>query len=250
MYARESVEIGANVDLSELRIGQPEELVTHAGTKLRGCTNVEDACSLFARELFDNCTVNGERSLVLSRIYLTVPYRRLTPANQDRLRAKRGAKIPPNERFLCLVGTHGTQPAWCDVRQSQGHAAIPLDAETIASAPMLSRLFEQMGVELSAEQRTESGIVVDGVGRSFGLFHVLHAKGSAFVPAQEEFVLPHGVESVLGCGTVLLDGAISIWIGFSRHVVGSDQAMPLLPMMPMLWQNIQSTYRRGAIFAS
>ena len=85
-----------------------------------------------------------------------------------RLRQKRGAKIPPNERFLCLVGTHGTQPAWCDVRQSQGHAAIPLDAETIASAPMLSRLFEQMGVEPVGRASSEVAAEIQQAELGFG----------------------------------------------------------------------------------
>ncbi len=236
------------MDLSELRIGQPEELVSQASARLRGSASVEAACGLFAKELFDSCTVDGQPSLVLSRIYLTVPFRRLAPSIKERVTASAKRAVPSNERFLSLVGTHGVKPEWCDVRASAGHAAIPLDEATIASAPMLSRCFEQMGVELSAAERTETGIVVDGVGHSFGLFHVLHAKGSAFVPAQTDFVEPYAVESVLGTGTVLLDGAISIWIGFSRHVIGADQAMPLLPMMPMLWQSIQSTYRRGVIF--
>ena len=151
--------------------------------------------------------------------------------------------------FLALLGTHGAQPEWCDIRASVGHAAIRLDRKTIDSAPMLSRCFEQMGLDLNAVGRVESGIHLEGVVRSFGLFHVLHARGSAFVPAHTDFVEPYAVESVLGCGTVLLDGAVSIWIGFSKQVIGADQAMPLLPMMPMFWQNIQSTYRRGAIFA-
>lgn len=236
------------MDLSDLRIGQPEELVTRTSARLRASTSVERACSLFAKELFDACVVGGEPTLVLSRIYLTTPFRRLAPSIKERVLASSGRSVPYNERFLTLVGTHGVEPEWCDVRASQGHAAIPLDEATIASAPMLSRCFEQMGVELGESERNETGIVVDGVGHSFGLFHVLHAKGSAFVPAQSNFVVPYGVESVLGTGTVLLDGAISIWIGFSRHVVGADQAMPLLPMMPMLWQSIQSTYRRGVIF--
>ncbi len=241
---------GASVDLSEIRIGQPEELVAQVNARLRACLTVEEACGLFARELYERCTVGAEPSLVLSRIYLTLPFQRLPRALREQAEARSGALIAPAETFLALVGTHGAAPEWCDVRSSVGHSAIRLDRKTIDSAPMLARCFEQMGLDLDAVGRVEPGIHLESVGRSFGLFHVLHARGSPFVPAQADFVEPHGVESVLGCGTVLLDGAVSIWIGFSRHVIGPDQAMPLLPMMPVLWQTLQSMYRRDAIFGS
>jgi class 3 adenylate cyclase len=68
------------------------------------------------------------------------------------------------------------------------------------------------------------------------------------VPAQEDFVLPYGVASVLGCGTMLPNGAVALWIGFARHLIQQDSALPLIPLVPAFLRVIQHLYRRKALF--
>jgi hypothetical protein len=147
------------------------------------------------------------------------------------------------------MGTQGDRPEWCDRRLSTGHQAIPLNRQTVTTVPMLARCFQQIGFDLDLVLRPEEGIHLEGVASSFGLFHVDEAPGSPFVPSQEEFVRPYGVRSVVGCGSMLPDRAVSIWIGFARHPIGRDAALPLIPLLPSFWLAAQQLYRRRALFA-
>ena len=115
---------------------------------------------------------------------------------------------------------------------------------------MLARCFQQIGFDVELVLRAEEGIKMDGVARAFGLFHVEEALDSPFVPAQDGFVRPRGVRSVVGCGTMLPNGAVSIWIGFSRDHIPQGAALPLIPMMPSFWHLVQPAYRRKALFGA
>ena len=50
------------------------------------------------------------------------------------------------------------------------------------------------------------------------------AKGSPFVPAQEEFVIPFGIESVLGFGGVLPSKELFTVILFSKQKISRETA--------------------------
>jgi hypothetical protein len=61
-------------------------------------------------------------------------------------------------------------------------------------------------------------------GKTYGVFHVEEALGSALIPAQNEFVVPFGVRSVVGFGGGLRSGDIFAVILFTRVPVGRDAA--------------------------
>lgn len=239
------------MNLCSLKVGEPEGLVEELRARLRACTSVEEACTLLCGELCERCRAGAgeERSLVLSRIYLSLPFSALDPGSAAFAREKFGVSPAPGDLFLTLVGTRGDHPDWCDRKSSKGHRAIPLNRQTVTTVPMLARCFQQIGFDLELVLKAERGIHLDGVSSAFGLFHVEEALGSPFVPAQDEFVQPRGVRSVVGCGTMLPNGAVSIWIGFSRHAVAQGAALPLIPMMPAFWHLAQPLYRRRAFFA-
>lgn len=241
------------MDLCTLKVGDPEDLVSDLGPRIQAHRSVEEACSLLSRALYEGCTsgASNERSLVLSRIYLSLPFSLLDPGSRTFAKEKFGIDPAPADLFLALLGTHGDAPEWADRTRSQGHRAIPLNRQTVTTVPMLARCFQQIGFDLDKVlQPKEAGIHIEGVSSGFGLFHVEEAAGSPFVPAQDGFVKPHGVRSVVGCGTMLPNGAVSIWIGFSRHSIAQQQAVPLVAMMPAFWLLAQPLYRRRALFAA
>lgn len=239
------------MDLGALNVGEPEGLVAALGPRLKACASVEEACSVLCGELYERCrpAAGGERSLVLSRIYLSLPFPALEGGSAAFAREKFGVDPGPTDLFLALLGTRGDDPDWCERKRSRGHRAIPLNRQTVATVPMLARCFQQIGFDLEVVLKAEEGIHLDGVSSAFGLFHVDEALGSPFVPAQDEFVRPRGVRSVVGCGTMLPNGAVSIWIGFSRHPIAQGAALPLIPLMPAFWHLVQPLYRRKAFFA-
>ncbi|MBI3271852.1 MAG: hypothetical protein HYZ53_22865 [Planctomycetes bacterium] len=240
------------MDLSALRVGEPEEELRRMARSLSACRTVEQACTFLCRELHYACRrpEDGESSLVLNRVFLSLPGSALEEECLRSVREKLGAAATPQHTFLALLGSYGALPEWRDPRRSAGHRAILLDRKTVDSAPMLARCFQQIGFNLDVVLRTDSGARFEGVTGAFGLFHVADALGSPYVPAQEEFVKPRGVRSVVGCGTMLPDGAVSIWIGFTRHRVPYEAAIPLLPLMPSFWHLVQSLYRRKALHGS
>ena len=63
-----------------------------------------------------------------------------------------------------------------------------------------------------------------GDGKMYCVFFVPDAEGSPFIPAQEEFVQPCGIRSVLGWGGVLHRGELFAVILFTRVMVPEQSA--------------------------
>lgn len=236
------------MDLTALGVGEPDRLLQELAPRFRSAKSVQAACELLSAQLHECCRSGPDPSLVLSRVYLSLPFASLDPGGQEFARAKFGLSPGPKDLFLALLGTWGDAPEWRDRAKSDGHRAIPLNRQTVTTVPMLARCFQQIGFDLEIMLKADPGIHLAGVTKSFGLFHVEKAPGSPYIPAQEGFVKPRGVQSVVGCGTMLPDGAVSVWIGFSRHAIRQEAAIPLIPMMPAFWHLVQAQYRRRMIF--
>lgn len=126
---------------------------------------------------------------------------------------------------LALLATAGDEIAWNSRASSAAHRAMPLTSESmIAQAPMVHRLFTQFGVPLSAVVTSDFDLLVDVQHRSFRVFHVEQALGSPWIPAQEEFVVRYGIQSVLGFGGVLAGGSLFAVLLFSRVTISSSLA--------------------------
>ena len=64
--------------------------------------------------------------------------------------------------------------------------------------------------------RPEPDLLVDLEQTTFNVFHVANAVGSPYVPAQDQFVLPYHIKSVLGFGGLLPSGELFAVILFSK----------------------------------
>ncbi len=72
---------------------------------------------------------------------------------------------------------------------------------------MISRLVSQFGLDVNAVIRPDPRLpVVDLERKGYNASHVPEAVGSPYIPAQEDFVIPHGARSVLGFGGMLASG--------------------------------------------
>lgn len=234
-----------NVDLNALTPGQPEKLVGGLGPRLRDCRSLEEASGLLCRELFEHCRTgpDAERSLVLSRVFLSLPFQSLDPETASAVRSpRRGNRA--DALYMTLLGTHGRAPSWCDRRLSARHRAMPFDRESPPDHAMWRRCFEQVGFETANVLVERPEVWVPQ-----GLFVVPEAAGSDSLPAQEDFIKPLGVMSVIGCGAALPDGAVSVWLGFSRHPIKEHGALPLMALLPSFWHAVYPLYRRRALFS-
>jgi hypothetical protein len=95
---------------------------------------------------------------------------------------------------------------------------------------MVSQLLQQLGVEPDSKVQPESDLLADWTDQTLNVFHVAEAKGSPFVPAQEEFVIPFGIESVVGFGGVLPSKELFTVILFSKKKISREMAELFKPL--------------------
>jgi hypothetical protein len=211
-------------DLAEmLRCGR------ELGRAAMGAATLEDAAGRIVRYLYDGCLddATGERECALVRFFVTQPYRALPGEMRDA--ACRVLGCPPDRESmncLALLATAGDEAAWNDRRQSSGHQAIPLpDERMVQQVPMLAELFRSLGVDQQALVTRDADLLFGGgEGKMYRVFFVPEAEGSPFIPAQDGFVRPYGIRSVLGWGGVLHGGELFAVILFTRVAIPEQSA--------------------------
>jgi hypothetical protein len=172
-------------------------------------------CRLLYEELVDG---NGHRACALVRFYKTHSFGEL-PRGLQTFASKSLAPVSPRDDMNCLtlLATVGDEPAWNSRHRSRGHQAIPLASpEVVEGAPMIAQLIKQFGMDVREVVRSGDRVVRDLKGRNYGVFYVPKAPGSPYIPAQTEFVLRYGIQSVLGFGGTLVSGDLFALILFSK----------------------------------
>lgn len=173
---------------------------------------------LFRDSLVDG---HGDPACAMVRVYKTHPFDQLDPDLQAFAASLAGVPAEGLSRTRCLVlvATAGDLPEWNQRRQSHGHQAIPLANErAVREAPMVARLIEQLGVEVSALLRPDPADALKPQKPAQNVFYVEEAVGSPFIPAQP-FVEGHGIRSVLGFGGLLRSGDFVVAILFSKVAI-------------------------------
>jgi hypothetical protein len=191
------------------------------------CRSMEDAAQNIVRHLFMNFVdETGTKQCALVRFFKTHPYAGLNSELQeftDNLLVGRPAL--PCLRCLTLLATAGVQPEWNSRQTSRGHQSIPLvSKQMLDGAPMISRLFQQLDVDVETVLGERQDLILDAAQKTFNVFHVQEALGSPYIPAQREFVVPFGIQSVLGFGGVLPSGNLFAVILFTTVPVTRETA--------------------------
>ncbi len=187
-----------------------------------GAPTLEAAAQRICRFLYDELRdPDGKRACALVRCYKTHAYGSLEPDLQGFARDVLGAVAPRSTmKCLTLMATVGENSSWNSRYLSRGHRAIPLPSpEIVEKAPMIAQLIKELGLELSQVVQPSPDIVRELAGKRYGVFHVEDARGSPYIPAQEEFVVRFSIRSVLGFGGLLPDGDLFAVILFATvHV--------------------------------
>jgi len=181
-------------------------------------------CEYLRRELL---AADGSPACALARCYKTHPFADLEEGLQDFARASLppGTAPRPSMKCLTLLGTVGEVPEWNSRRLSKGHQVIPLPSpEIVSRAPMIAQLIKEFGLDLTRIVEPGKEVVRDLMGKTYGIFFVPEARGSRFIPAQEDFVIPYGIRSVLGFGGSLPTGDLFAIVLFSRVSIPEKSA--------------------------
>jgi len=189
----------------------------------------EDAAQRVCETLYEGLAADepSGRGCVLVRCYKTHPLGQLPPDLQAFATRAAGADVTLNSATRCLVlfGTAGERTSWNSRRLSERHRAIPLASVTLVErAPMIAQLFREFGVPVEQLVSPPSAVVPNVRAKTYGIFYVDNALGSPSVPAQDDFVIPFGVKSVIGFGSELPGGEMFATILFTRVVVPRDVA--------------------------
>jgi|SRR5208283_1564397 len=206
--------------------------MTQLGATLRrigaGASSVEEVAQRVVRLLYDELidSATGARACVLARFYFTTQYSNL----DEDLRAfgsrlMKGSELRPETRCLTLLATAGEKPEWNSRKKSEGHKTIPLpSAQAVEAIPMISQLIKQVGIDVGTILKPDPALVLEMEQKTYNVFFVQEAAGSPFIPAQENFVIPYKVRSVLGFGGLLPSGDLYAVLLFARVSISRDSA--------------------------
>ncbi|MCX6692605.1 MAG: hypothetical protein NTW33_11315 [Methanoregula sp.] len=193
-----------------------------------GAASMEVVADTIVHYLYENLVDNKthEKDCVLVRLFKTHPYGELDEDLQEFARnVMKMSPESPAMKCMVLLASAGTLPEWHLRKQSRGHKAIPLPSEHFVEAfPMVRQLIQQMGLEVNTVLRPDPAVVMDMAQRTFNVFLIPEATGSKYVPAQDDFVIPYGVRSVLGFGGILPSGNLFVIILFSKVPVPRQTA--------------------------
>ncbi len=206
--------------------------MTECGIGLRQLSydakSMEEVANRIVRYLYEHLIdkQTGKNSCALVRFFKTHPYEKLTPELREFADGLLGNNSPsPTMKCLTLLATAGVRSEWNSRQTSVGHKAIPLvSAHLIEQSPMISQLIKQLGLEISNVLEPSPDILMTLEQRTFNVFHLSKAVGSPYIPAQEEFVIPFAIQSILGFGGMLPSGNLFAIIMFSKVQIPDNTA--------------------------
>jgi hypothetical protein len=224
---------------------------------IHGATTLDAAAQEYTRIVYEALA----ESIVLIRLFATVPFRDLPERNKTFVRALgRSAQaeslITDDTLVLSLLGTMGTEPSWCDRRGSVNHVGIPLlSREFVTEIPMISRLLKQLGVDLDWIGREDTAIVGKTFGFQSGIFHVPDAATAVDsrnrkIIAAEEFVKSHGIKTVFGIGGGYVGTPVyATIIGFCRDSIDEAKVESFRAHIARFKAETEDLAKAGRIFA-
>ncbi|MEG3960532.1 SpoIIE family protein phosphatase, partial [Microcoleus sp. herbarium2] len=217
-----------------------------------GAESMEEASNRIVRYLYENfCTKpTGEKSCALVRLFKTHPYEELEVELAEYARSMLDHYPPlPAMKCMTLLATVGEQTEWNSRHTSVGHMAIPLASEfVVAQIPMISQLIRQLGLDIKTVINPDPDLLVEIEQRKYNVFYVPEAIGNPYIPAQDSFVIPFGIKSVLGFGGLLPSGNLFAIIMFLKVQIPHSTAQ----MFSTLALNVKTAllpFDRGSVFA-
>lgn len=208
-------------DLTRFRLRDTVECAAHTRKIGAGAGDVDEACRRLCR-FFYEALLDGETTrpaCAMVRVYKTCPFRSLDEARAAFAVSTFGKERAPAPDTTCvsLMATMGEVPAWCSVTASKGHLAIPLfDPSFLDRLPMIAALVDRMGLDRAAVIRPDPAESARATQKAYDVFYVPDAVADPIVPAKQSFVVPHGIQSVVGFGGALSSGEVLAVLLFSK----------------------------------
>jgi hypothetical protein len=194
---------------------------------------MEEVAQRIVRHLYDHLLDQpaGGRACALVRFFKTHPFEELDAGLRRSALRMLGGPATPAMKCLTLLATAGDRAEWNARQRSARHQAIPLpSADLVVQSPMISQLIKQFGLEPGSMLQPDPALLMDIEQKTFNVFHVPDARNCYYVPAQEEFVIPCGIRSVLGFGGMLPSGNLFATILFTKIRIAREVAEAFKPL--------------------
>lgn len=199
-------------------------------------------------------------SLILARIYGTVPYEKL-PETERRFAAAligqdNRQRLRPETPTLVLLGSRGRRSEWNDRLASRGHLAIPLlGKDFVAGIPMIASLLREIGLQLEDLDLPGAPLTRKLMGGFNGVFFVPNARlgrdaQQRLVIPDQDFVSTHDVRSVFGMGGAYPWGGFVSVIVFANETLSRPTAERYTPLLSVFKTATSSLVGDGKIFSA
>ena len=232
------------------------ELWTKVESRVKQSKSLEEAAQALATALH----TQFQESVVLARVYFTVPFGALPATNKAFVQklaesAEAASDLKATTPVLSLIGTAGQEVDWNDRRKSKDHVGIPLTSSAFVDAiPMISRLLKELGVPLDWVD-TQDAEIVKKMDRAAGLFFVENAaeatdhQGRKIIPTQD-FVSGHNVKTVFGVGGGYAGGQIVVVVAFCRDLIPRASAERFVALRDAFKGNTSSLVETAKVFSA
>ncbi len=240
-------------DFNQLSIAQIFRLSKYIKKNCGNLTSLEAAAQELTRILHSSFVIEGEKNpFVLVRFFKSCSYREL-PVNIKKYIHDKELKenLSEDNKYLTLLGSYGELDNWMERKLSVNYKAFPIhDEHMLAKFPMLSAVFEEIGLKLPHIKETDKSILIQDYHKQYGLFCVENAEGSKLIPKQEEFVKPYSVRSVFGFGGIYSTSNVYAVLIFSRERLNKKDARIFLSLNPAIKQTTLAHEITGNIFGA
>jgi DNA-binding CsgD family transcriptional regulator/GAF domain-containing protein len=238
------------ISINELTLQKVFEFSAHTKKHTAGLSTVEDVCQSLTQSLYQTFSnSNGQSEFALCRIFKSCSFGDFPKELKTHIRQKTKTRLVNETKHIALLGTFGETKEWCSISNSKNHKALPLnDPNAIKNFPMMLALFNQIGFEISQNQKTGPILFLKKEDHDFGLFLVEKAEGNSLIPDQEDFVIPLGIKSVFGFGGMFSTGNIFAVIIFSKKRIKKNQAEIFHSLVPAFKYAQVKNELKGRIF--
>jgi hypothetical protein len=198
-------------------------------SQLRKTFEVPAACYETVAQTLTNSIFREFETSVLVRVFLTIPFGKLPPANRQAVLSlaqahKVSEQVDERTPVLSLLATSGKRFFWNDRRLSRGHVGIPLvSASFVETVPMIARMLHEFGLGTGwVGAAGGPDFIVSKLGSLSVLFFVPDASthtddAGRKVIAAQEFVKAHDIKSVFGVGGAYVDGSVCVILCFTSE---------------------------------
>ena len=239
------------ISFNQLSIAKIIELSKHIKEKCINLSSFEEVAQELMEIFYSSCVIEDGRSpYVLVRFFKSCAYDKLPDDIRDYIHNKESkGDFISGSKYLTLLGSYGELDNWRNRNLSQNYKAFPIhDEHMLDKFPMLSAVFDQIGLNLSHLKQSDKSILINDYHKQYGVFCVENAEGSKLIPKQAEFVKPYSVKSVFGFGGLYSTSNVYAVLVFSRERFSRKDAQLFLSLNPAIKQVTLAHEITGNIF--